>query len=404
MADLPPPSVRTRTAMPTVARVDMFDVAVNDRTRWPLLRVTAADGVVGWGEVGTVDQPERTVAALGAVALAVIGRPLPEALDACRSAVDAASDAEAGATGLSARPRRLAASAACLALEDLAARATGVSLAPGDGAAGVAVPIYANINRRTRERAPDGFAASARDALDRGFRAVKLAPFDGMQPGAAGDPAQQALYRNGLDCIAAVRDAVGPGTRLMVDCHWRFDRAAAVCLVADVARWSPHWIEDVVPEGAGEAADLAHVTPRARDAGIRVAGGENKGSVPAFLPFLRDRLYDVILPDVRHAGGIAGCRAIARAAAAHGVAVAPHNPAGPLCHLASLHLCADVAGFDILEMQFDESPLFWTLVSDGSVPAVAGGESRLPAGVGLGGVPAPDMLGPVLAAFDPRSR
>ena len=38
--------------------------------------------------------------------------------------------------------------------------------------------VYANINRSTWDRSPDGFAENARRAVAQGFRAIKLAAFD----------------------------------------------------------------------------------------------------------------------------------------------------------------------------------------------------------------------------------
>ena len=45
-----------------------------------------------------------------------------------------------------------------------------------------AIPIYANINRRTVDRSPAGFAKSAEDALAANMQAVKIAPFDRLNP------------------------------------------------------------------------------------------------------------------------------------------------------------------------------------------------------------------------------
>ena len=46
--------------------------------------------------------------------------------------------------------------------------------------------VYANINRATKLRTPQGFAATAKRAVGEGFRAIKGAPFDGFpKPGSA---------------------------------------------------------------------------------------------------------------------------------------------------------------------------------------------------------------------------
>ena len=44
------------------------------------------------------------------------------------------------------------------------------------------LPVYANVNRATQPRTPQGFAATALKAVKEGFRAVKAAPFDGFPP------------------------------------------------------------------------------------------------------------------------------------------------------------------------------------------------------------------------------
>ena len=53
------------------------------------------------------------------------------------------------------------------------------------------IHVYANINRATTDRSPEGFARNAVAAVEDGFDAIKLAPFDRMQRGidSAGDAA-----------------------------------------------------------------------------------------------------------------------------------------------------------------------------------------------------------------------
>jgi galactonate dehydratase len=74
---------------------------------------------------------------------------------------------------------------------------------------------------------------------------------------------------------------------------------------------------------------------------------------------------------------------MARACAALEVQISPHNPSGPVCHAASLQVSAALDAFDMLEVQFDESPLFDALVAQPFAPVV-GGLALLPAGCGLG--------------------
>src|SRR4029079_17106683 len=85
------------------------------------------------------------------------------------------------------------------------------------------VAAYANINRSVTDRTPAGFAAAAARAVAAGYAAVKLAPFDGVIAADAAQTPIDARTRTGLDCVFAVRDAVGTDIAVMVDCHWRFD-------------------------------------------------------------------------------------------------------------------------------------------------------------------------------------
>ena len=76
------------------------------------------------------------------------------------------------------------------------------------------VAVYANINRAGIERTPGEFAQNAAAAAGEGFRAVKLAPFDG-HPYEIDSAAGAA---EGILAVGAVRDAVGPDIAVMIDC------------------------------------------------------------------------------------------------------------------------------------------------------------------------------------------
>jgi galactonate dehydratase len=90
------------------------------------------------------------------------------------------------------------------------------------------VRAYANINRATVERTPAGFVATARRAAAMGYTAFKAAPFDGLMPAQCGTAEGRQRMHHGIDCLLALRDAMGRDARLMVDCHWRFNEAGAL--------------------------------------------------------------------------------------------------------------------------------------------------------------------------------
>lgn len=345
------------------SRVAVHVVRPTPKTRWIFVELTDADGRVGTGEASLAGQEAAVCGHLARLA-GVPGRlPVPGTL------------AEAAAV-----------SALDQARGDLAAQRAGQSLAGWLG--GVrrdAVPLYANINRRTVDRSPAGFAASARLAVAAGFTAVKLAPFDEVAPPprhAAPDMAPDMAP--GLARIAAVREAVGPGCAVMVDCHWRFTPSEADALADAVAERGVSWLECPVPETMETLGALPRLRARANARGMRLAGLEHAVGLEGFRPWLDAGAYDAMMPDAKYVGGLAEMLRLAEALAAQGVAFSPHNPTGPVCHLASLQLCAAAPVLDRLEVQFDETPAFAALLG-GAVPAQAGGVSALPAGAGLGG-------------------
>jgi galactonate dehydratase len=62
----------------------------------------------------------------------------------------------------------------------------------------------------------------------------------------------------------------------------------------------------------------------------------------------------VIMPDVKHCGGLLALTRIAAAADNAGIMVAPHNPSGPISTAASVHVCAGMRNFNFLELQYGE--------------------------------------------------
>ncbi len=89
------------------------------------------------------------------------------------------------------------------------------------------------------------------------------------------------------------------------------------------------------------------------------------------------------MPDIKYAGGYRGMMAMSRVCATNGVAFSPHNPSGPIAHLASVHLCAAAPTLLWLEHQWAETPLFDALVA-GRVPKLVDGAFTPPNEPGLG--------------------
>ena len=326
---------------------------VTPRTVWTFVRLVGEGGAEGWGEATLEGRSAEVEAAIRAftlpIELGVIPRDLVKA--AAYSAVEQA-------------------------LWDLAARSAGRSLALALG--GVRrdpVPLYANINRGTTDRSPAGFAARAAEAVALGFGAIKIAPFDGVSP------AEKQPIKAGYARIAAAAKAIGKRAELQVDCHWRFDEAAAAEALKECARLGVTWFECPIAETAENFGAIRRLRAKANSAGMRLAGAELFIGVDGFRSLLEQGLYDVVMPDVKYAGGLGETLRIAALAARHGTACSLHNPSGPVCHAHSVHLSAALDSKERLEYQHGETPRFYEIAPGLSAPVK--GNAALPGPISI---------------------
>ena len=239
------------------------------------------------------------------------------------------------------------------------------------------MPVYANINRVTQPRTPAGFAATAKQAVAEGFRSVKLAPWDGFKRADFTEPAKSQPVTDGIACVAAVREAVGDGVQVMVDAHSLFDVPLAIEVAQRLEPYRLTWYEEPV------APLLVPETVKIRRAIKQdMAGGETLFQMKGFSPLCRERAVEVIMPDVKHCGGLLELTHIAAMAQLDGVTVAPHNPSGPVSTAASIQVCAGMSNFKILELQWGEVPWRGELVSP--VEKFENGDITVPTLPGLG--------------------
>jgi len=66
----------------------------------------------------------------------------------------------------------------------------------------------------------------------------------------------------------------------------------------------------------------------------------------------------ILQPDLARTGGIMAMKKIAALADVHYVNIAPHNPNGPLCTAATLHVVTSIPNFLILEPGGSNDPLY----------------------------------------------
>jgi galactonate dehydratase len=213
------------------------------------------------------------------------------------------------------------------------------------------IRLYANVNRHIADRSAEGFARAARQAVREGFTAIKIAPFDEVSGSEHVHTGSKAAWHTGIERVEAVRAAIGEEIELAVDCHSRMTAAEAIQVGRALAHLDLLWYEEPVPHRSTDA--LARVTQAVP---MPTASAESIFALEGFRPFLSGNVVDVIMPDVKHAGGLQETKQIGSAARMGHVQVAPHNPSGPVATIASAHVVSTLSNFLILEYAWGEVP------------------------------------------------
>ena len=199
------------------------------------------------------------------------------------------------------------------------------------------------------------FGELARKAVDDGFTAFKCMavpetmPLEGLKPVRAAEAT-----------VKAMRDAVGDSIDIMVDCHARPSPRMGIRFAKALEPFGLYFFEEPCwPETLDDIAAVqrAVTTP--------VATGERMITVHAFRELLEKRACSVLQPDITHCGGLSEVRRIAAMAEAYRVALAPHNPQGPVSTAASLEFGFATPSYIICESVHQDVPWRVDIVKEG---------------------------------------
>ena len=149
--------------------------------------------------------------------------------------------------------------------------------------------------------------------------------------------------------VEAVRQAIGPEAKLMVDINCAWSPAMAIRMGQAMQPYNLYWIEE--PVATDDIAGSAEV---ARALGTAIAGYETEVGLYGFRELITRGAVDIVQPDIAWAGGFTECRRIAALAQAYNLMVAPHAFSSAITLVASMHLLASIPNGLILE--FDQNP------------------------------------------------
>lgn len=302
-----------------------------------LVEIVCGDGPTGWGEC--LGPARANAAVVETYAQMLVGMDPLETEKIWVRLYNALRDQ--GQRGLAVT----ALSGIDIALWDIKGRHFGVpvsTLLGGRFRESVRAYATGSFRRDGVDRVEDNAREVAGHAAD-GFHAAKIKIGFGVE--------------EDLRVIRAVREAVGPEMRLMIDANHGYDALEAVRLGRAAADCGIDWFEEpVIPEQLGAYRAVREGQP------IPVAGGETWHARWGMKEPVETRCVDILQPDLAGCGGFTEARRIADMAALHGVRVVPHVWGTAVQIAAALQFVAamvpDPPRVDPIEpiLEFDRTP------------------------------------------------
>lgn len=212
------------------------------------------------------------------------------------------------------------------------------------------VPVYDLLGGRVRDKVvcyphsvgstPEGIAARSRELADEGWKFIRFGlPSEGeiLEPSRA--------VRHAVAQFAAIRAAVGEEVEIVIDVHTRLDPPDAIRLCRELEPYRPYFVEDPI-----RSENMHSFHQLARHVAVPLAAGEQFATKWEFRELIEEDLIQYCRIDLCICGGITEAKKVAGWCETHYIALAPHNPLGPVSTAACLHLDLACSNFGVQEL------------------------------------------------------
>jgi len=226
------------------------------------------------------------------------------------------------------------------------------------------VPVYQLLGGACREKvfgmrtigslSAPGCLEQAREAIAEGWPALRFAPADPIVPGALkvgiGAPDPTTIFDPWLSVsetaerFTEIQAQLDGHIPLGIDFHHRLSVSEAASFCQRIPSGSLAFLEEPI---RCESPDAYAVLRSMTD--VPFAIGEEFSSKWAFLPYIERGLANFARVDVCCVGGLTEARKVAGWCEAHYIDLMPHNPIGPVCTAATVHLGAATGNFTWVE-------------------------------------------------------
>lgn len=341
------------------------------------VRIYTDAGLVGLGETFPFPEAEKAVIH-NALARVLLGR---NPLDIDRLWADMfLAISYSGWAGAEMR----AISAIDIALWDLAGKAMNAPIYQLlGGASRSSIPIYntcydwIDFRKEPVRLAQELYAA--------GIHAMKIWPFDEIAKQSYGQYITPDQIRQGSEPLRLIREEFGDRMAVAMEFHGCWNLPCAMQIARALEQYAPLWLEELLPQD-----NLASYRELSLATHLPLCLSERAMTRWGFREILENQAAKIIMPDVSWCGGVSELKKIASAAETYYLPVTLHNCAGPILHMASAHLAANLTNLYMLEtIRLHYLKKYDGLITVNLVPE--NGMLPLPPGPGLGTELHPDI-------------
>ncbi|MFN8470963.1 MAG: mandelate racemase/muconate lactonizing enzyme family protein [Anaerolineae bacterium] len=234
-------------------------------------------------------------------------------------------------------------SAIDIALHDIVGKALGVPVYQLlGGKHRDVIPCFATAPGGTGEHMLEGMQI----LVNAGWKVIRTTPFSLSGPDMPSIFEPRESIGPTARWLVKAREVVGSDITLGIDYHHRLSIAETASFCQRMPMGTLDFIEEPIRDETPEAyAALRQLTD------VPFAVGEEFASKWQFLPYIERHLTDFARVDICNVGGFTEAMKVAGWAEAHYIDLMPHNPLGPVCTAATIHLAAAVPNFAWLEVR-----------------------------------------------------
>ena len=296
-----------------------------------LTKVVTEDGITGWGESGLSSREESVAATVRHFAEFLVGQD-SRRIGRIWQEVYRSQYFEGG------RVFTAALSAIDIALYDILGKRLGV-------------PVYQLLGGRQRDTVPS-FASStgesaeevlsqARALIEAGWECIRIVP-SYYKRGEIFEP-RKSITATARDLVALRRE-LGPEPAIGIDYHHRLSPAETASFCNMLPAGTLDFLEEPI---RCETPEAYAVLRRMTD--IPFAVGEEFASKWQAAPYIEQGLMQYMRLDICNIGGFTEAMKVAGWCERHYIDLMPHNPLGPICTAATVHLGAAVPNWSWVE-------------------------------------------------------